>query len=355
MTLIACLHPHQCRTLIADSLITSPNAPDDDMALPMRTYIPPDQIRQMAAKPVGLCRKVIEINSNLVALWAGNYHEACLFARRAMTWFRGEINSNDDLLAFLDAHYRQRVPNFYAIVATANQDFYKIGDMYQSTSSFAGVYAVAGSGNQLFRKMMEEMIPREDDTVAPDIDGLQIANDFMAREVVTGEPIHAKFGGAYEVLYRGLKWFERVDDVVHIFALAKVLPTSIEISHYSHATRQWYEGEQLCVASFSTPQAYQQGMEFKVFEIPSVLGQETPSTRTLASLALRPNYMCIHHIFEIEDKSFPSGMILRGEAIDLMFKLSHVGDKLVFEATDAYRTLVQEKAARIFRGSTPHN
>jgi hypothetical protein len=41
-------------------------------------------------------------------------------------------------------------------MATANQDFYKIGDMYQSTSSFAGVYAVAGSGSQLFRKMMED-------------------------------------------------------------------------------------------------------------------------------------------------------------------------------------------------------
>jgi hypothetical protein len=77
MTLIACLHPRQCRTLIADSLITSPNAPDDGMALPMRTYIP----TEMAAKPVGLCRKVIEINPNLVALWAGDYNEACLLPR----------------------------------------------------------------------------------------------------------------------------------------------------------------------------------------------------------------------------------------------------------------------------------
>src|ERR1019366_8070192 len=130
-----------------------------------------------------------------------------------------------------------------------DQDFYKIGDMYQSTSSFAGVYAVAGSGSQLFRKMMEELIPREDDTVAPDIDGLKIANDFMAREGVTGEPIHAKFGGAYEVLYRGPKGFEPVDEVMHIFALAKVLPTDIEILHYPHVTRQWYEGDQLVIGS----------------------------------------------------------------------------------------------------------
>jgi hypothetical protein len=226
--------------------------------------------------------------------------------------------------------------------------------MYQSTSSFAGVYAVAGSGRQLFRKMMEEMIPEEDDVVAPDIDGLRIANDFMARELVTGEPIQAQFGGCYEVLYRGPKGFDQVDEVMHIFALAKVLPTDIEILHYQHVTRQWYEGDQLVIASLSTPHAHQQGMEFKAFAIPSVLGQKTPSTRTVASLALRPNYMCIHHLFEIEGEHFPSTMTLRGEAIDRMFKLSQVGDELVFEATDDYRTLIQTQAARISKSVTRH-
>ena len=88
MTLIACLHPRQCRTLIADALITSTNAPVDEIVLPMRSYIPPNQIGDMR-----LCRKVIQINSNLVALWAGDYDEAYHFAERAMKWFRGDANS----------------------------------------------------------------------------------------------------------------------------------------------------------------------------------------------------------------------------------------------------------------------
>jgi hypothetical protein len=169
----------------------------------------------------------------------------------------------------------------------------------------------------------------------------------MVREVVTGEPIHAQFGGAYEVLYRGPNGFERVDEVMHMFALVKVLPNDTEIYHYPHATRQWYEGDQLCIASFSTRKVHQQGIEFRVFAIPGVLGQKTPSTRTLASLELRPNYLCIHHIFEIEGANFPSVMTLRGEAFDQMFKLSKAGDELTFEATEAYRTLVREQAVRL--------
>jgi hypothetical protein len=80
-------------------LITSPNAPVDEIVLPMRTYIPPDQVGDMR-----LCRKVIQINSNLVALWAGDYNQAYHFAERAMKWFSGDANSKDHLLGFLDAY-----------------------------------------------------------------------------------------------------------------------------------------------------------------------------------------------------------------------------------------------------------
>ena len=202
---------------------------------------------------------------------------------------------------------------------------------------------------------MEDMTPREDATLAPDIDGLRIANDFMAQEGVTGEPIREKFGGAYEVLYCGPKGFERVDEVMHVFALARVLQTDIEILHYPHVTRQWYESDQLVIASFSTPHAHQQGLEFMAFAIPSVLGQKAPTARTIASLASRPNYMCIHHLFEIEGEHVPSTMVLRGDAIDQMFKLSQVGDRLVFEATDDYRARVQMQAAGMSKSVTRGN
>lgn len=341
MTLIACLHPYQCRTLISDTLVTSPNTPDNDVELPLRTYIPPERMRGLGGQPVELRRKVIEISRSLVELWAGDCNEAYLFADRAKSWFREESHSEDDLVQFLDAHYSKPVENFHAIIAPANQGwYYKIGTVNQSTSAFAGEFAVAGSGGQAFTRLMEEMTPRPECTVRPDVDGLRIASEFMAREILTSEPIEFQFGGAYEVLYCGQKGFERLDEVMHIFALVTVLDSTYEISHYSHATRQWYEGDQLYIVSYSTPSAHQQGMELKGFAIPDILGHKVPSARTVESLSVRPNYMCIHHIFEANGGCTASVMTIPSDAIDRMFRFSQKGEELVLEATDQYQALV---------------
>jgi hypothetical protein len=196
--------------------------------------------------------------------------------------------------------------------------------------------------------MVDRAIPREDSDPLADIDGLRIANDFMMREIVTGEPTQAAFGAAYEVLYRGPTGFERVDDVLHCFASAKVYSDRIEITHYPHVTRQWYEGNQLCIASLSTPEVHQQGIEFMAFAIPSIIGPVTgESVRTLESLAERPNYMCVHHLFEIEGQWIPSVLTMRGEAIDQMFKLSRMDEMLTFEHTYAYTELLHKQAAQL--------
>ena len=160
VTLIACLHPNQCRTLLADTLIVSPKPPkDDNFVLPTRIYIP--QIREMQFKPVALRRKIVEINSNLVALWSGDYNEAYRFAERAATWFEGRAVEENDLKEFLSAHYRLHVPDFHAIVAPADQGWlYRLGDVDLSYSHFAGDYAVSGTGKQLFRKMVDPALPR---------------------------------------------------------------------------------------------------------------------------------------------------------------------------------------------------
>jgi hypothetical protein len=121
MTLIACLHPHQCRTLIADTLITSPKSPRDDLVFPTRVYIPPQQIQEMRSKPVALRRKIVEISPNLVALWAGDPEEARRFADRAAACFEGKVVEEDSLEKFLSDNYSQHVPNFDAIVAPADQ------------------------------------------------------------------------------------------------------------------------------------------------------------------------------------------------------------------------------------------
>jgi hypothetical protein len=310
----------------------------------------------MSKRPAGYRRKVIEITPTLTALWAGDYGEAHRFATRASTWFRNGASNEDDLLTFLDAHYREWVTNFHVIIATANQGwFYKLGDVTRSISPFAGDYAVPGPGSHLFRNVVDQMPPRTGNALAPDMDGLRIASDLMAKEIVTGEPIHAQFGGLYEVLYQCPSGFMRVDDVMHFFVSANVLQTGIDILHHPHPTRQWYEDDQLCVASLSTPDAHQQGVRTMTFGIPSVLEKkQIPVTRTFESLATRPNYMCVHHIFEIDGRRVPIVLTMRGDAIDQMFSMSWSGEEIVIEYTGAYRRLMLDQAALIRGGLVPH-
>lgn len=86
MTLIACFHPGKSVALMADVLLSSPNA-GTDFSLPSRTYVSPEQARKLAARPIALVRKVIEINSRFVMLWSGDYNSARQLAARARDWF----------------------------------------------------------------------------------------------------------------------------------------------------------------------------------------------------------------------------------------------------------------------------
>jgi hypothetical protein len=354
MTLIACFHPRGCRTLLADVLVSSPakGSHQSDMVLPTRVYLGSNELNARQLEPAALRRKVIQINPGLVALWAGSYSEAELLARRSYDWFRERRTTEAELVIFLKKYYRDHIPNFAAIIVPHDEGwFYRMGNVRQSYSVFCGDYMAAGSGANVFMSMASAMTPRTDDVVAPDVDGLRIANDLMAREVVTGETLRSHFGASYEVLYRGPSGYERVDDVMHFFALAKVSSSfdNIEIQHYPHATRQWYEGDQLYVASFSTPDAERQGLGFQGFAIPSVLDEPREPIRTVESFANRPNYLCAHHIFDIAGKRYPSVLTMRGDAIDQHFTIAQRGNEIRIDHTVSYAALLHEQARKIAR------
>jgi hypothetical protein len=241
MTLIACLHPKNGRALLADSLICSADS-RDDLMVPTRVYIPLQRLREMLLRPVDLRRKVIEIRPDLVALWSGKGGLAETFARRTREWFKYRPPSEDEMRLFLDAHYHDRVEGLSVIMVSALTPIYfMVGSVVRSSAPFAGEYAVAGTGKEILVNMVNEMQPREDEALSPAMDALRIANDLLAREIVTKDTIWNGFSGAYEVLYQGPKGFERVDDVMHAFASVNL--NTMEIGHYPHALRQWYEGD----------------------------------------------------------------------------------------------------------------
>jgi hypothetical protein len=345
MTVIACLHPRGSRTLFADILITSKATSDRDLPLPTRAYIAPD----LSATPIAYRRKAIEITPQLVILWSGDHSSARRLATRARDWFTTPNPSENDVRGLLDAHYRELISNFHAIIAPAVGDwFYTIGAVQRSQSPVFSDYAVAGSGTEIFTRMAAQMLPSEG-VVPPELETLRLANELMAQEIVTGAPVRASFGGAYEILYAGKEGFERVDDVIHIFRFVKVWSSDkIEIHQGPHVTRQWYDGDQLCVASLSNPDAVQQGLGLRGFAVPSILEEPKEFTRSVESLAMPPKYMCIHHLFDLGEKQIPCPMTLGGpDVIDQYFKLTSDGAEVRLEHTVEYETRVAQLAKQL--------
>jgi len=287
VTLIACLHPHHHRVLLADILIFSNGPAAPEIELPTRAYVAPDQLRRMAFKPAAFRRKIVEISPSLLLLWAGDYNYATVFAKRAKAFFDGVDVNADTISNFVRTYYRTSANNFWALIIPFSGDWLcTVGDVTHSQSAFAEEYWVAGTGTDLFRQIVGSLSPRADGAIAPHIDGLRLANDLLAYEINTAQPILSQFGGGYEVFYSDQHSFHRVDDIMHFFVLVRrTATTNFHLSHYSHATRQWYEQDRLYIASFATPVGTEQGLGFVALLSPVYL----TTTRSLNRCMCRRN------------------------------------------------------------------
>ena len=79
-------------------------------------------------------------------------------------WFGDCAPTQDSVLQLLEAHYRVSIPNFWAIIAPATENWYYIlGDVQKGASPSCGEYAVAGTGTSIFRGLVNETRLREGD------------------------------------------------------------------------------------------------------------------------------------------------------------------------------------------------
>jgi hypothetical protein len=67
----------------------------------------------------------------------------------------------------------------------------------------------------------------------------------------------------------------------------------LQVSHYPHAIRQWYEEDRLYFASLSSTDAAQEGLTAKAYVVPGVLGQELQPRRSPEELGTRPKNICV--------------------------------------------------------------
>jgi hypothetical protein len=295
MTLIACFHPRQCRTLLGDILISS-KVTDRKVVLPTGATIAPQRLQSILWKPHTFCRKVIEITPEMVILWAGRYDEAYKLARRAKDWFREGRPTADDVQQLVEAHYRDKIPNFWAIIAPAGENwFYTLGEVTKAESSLCGPYAVAGTGAEVFQTLVSATPLPEGGTITPDLMAFSFSGELMSREILTGEPIYSGFGACYEVLCHDVGGFRKIDDALHVFIDIDLSNTEPKFWLWSRLVRQWYDDDRLCIASMSLTE----GLGSQGFVVPSVLDdQEYISTSPVINFSTQPHYVCIHEHFQ---------------------------------------------------------
>jgi len=302
----------------------------------------------MQYKPAALCRKIIEIAPDLAILWSGDYNAARVLATRAQEWLTAPDYNKEDLRRSLDTYYRERIPEFNAIIAPSSEHwFYTLGSVQKGASPSYGEYAVAGSGVEVFRAFADE-IRRPEGDASPDLIALKLANDLVTREITTSETIYSGFGGGYEIFYRDVRGFGRVDDVMRFFIQVKSdNEGALQVAIYPHATRQWYEGDRLYIVSLSSRDAAQEGFGSVGYIVPSILGEELEPRRSTEELATRPKYLCIYQQFQFREMQIPSTLALRGDTIDRYFKIAKDGDGIRWGVTSMYTELLHRQWDKI--------
>jgi hypothetical protein len=218
-----------------------------------------------------------------------------------------------------------------------------LGSVQKGASPSYGEYAVAGSGVDVFRAFADEIHHPEGDA-SPDLTALKLANDLVTREITTSETIYSGFGGGYEILYRDVRGFGRVDDVMHFFIQVKSdNEGALQVAVYPHATRQWYEGDRLYIVSLSSRDAAQEGFGAVNYIVPSIFVEDLESSRSTEELGTRPKYFCIYQQFQFKEMQVPLTLALRGDAIDRYFEIAKDGDGISWGVTSMYTELLHRK------------
>jgi len=334
--------------------VSNTDHPTSDLQLPSRAYFPRQRLAAMTGNPIAAVRKIVEIGPRLVLMWSGHYGTAERVARSAQAWFGNQEPDPEDVELFIQALDLYDAQPFSGILAPAATEWmYGIGKFRKGTSSALGSFVVAGSGSDLFVHAAEQvvgtaMIPGHN---PPDIEALKIANDFLAQEIWAGTPIENLFGGAYEVLVRGPLGYERVNDVIHVFA--SVSPDerrNLTVTPHPHVLRQWYEDDSLWIVSLSTPEMTAEGLGFRTFVAPSILREpEAAFGRPILDIGSRPNYLCMFHRFELGGNAVPTSLIMKGAAIDEMISFTRRGDTIAIEFSTVYLERVSQMANMLSR------
>jgi hypothetical protein len=301
MTLIAHFIPHQRPLLLSDVLVSASGV-TDELMLPSGGKIPQANREGLTFTPVGLARKLVEVSPSIRAVCAGDFLQIRTLMFRLRDWFRNDDFSPDKIQQFVSHFYGPGVRADFAVIILATwQDTYavvRLGEFIEGDSPSFGKYYAAGSGQEFFSTLMNFKSP---DGPVQEVGAMQMvltkASHMLAQEIYSGDTLKANFGGGFEIVYLA-GGFHRIDKVTHMFVKVTLDGTKLRINMYPHLIKQWYEEDSLFVLSLATWEA--KPGSTRGWVLPSIFAGVGP-IKSLHEGPLKPDYLCIHHIFPGQD------------------------------------------------------
>lgn len=89
---------------------------------------------------------------------------------------------------------------------------------------------------------------------------------------------------------------------------------------------------------------HKQGMRDLVFAIPSLVDERPRPSRNAKFFVLnpRPNYFCIHHLFEIDGSRRNASLTMRADSIDQFLDISVDAGRISYSLKEYYWTSLRE-------------
>jgi hypothetical protein len=280
--------------------------------LPSRSYVPPEFLTQVKFEPSGLARKILQINSHLAILCAGQRDKAEELAFRAKDWFLSVDSTLENLDNFIAYYYSEHESELQAILVLLAGKGYSvrlIGTIMTYTTPQFGHCLFAGSGGKEFWDHLQYVALNSDETpghLRERVVGL--VTTFLANEIVQGASYFHHFGGCFEVLQATYDGFRRVDDISLIFLYVHIerrdAKIHFEVRIHHHMLRQWYQGNCLYVLSASDEEVSGQGLVSQGYVVADVLTEYCPEPG-LGEVPAHPKILCTHQTLLFEGRNYP--------------------------------------------------
>lgn len=251
MTLIAGYIINSCPVLLGDVLVSNPIGKGKSISTP--TWNKVEEVQQEPLQIVRVVQKVNVVHDHACFAWAGSYIQARVFA----TALREHLETNDldetKMREFFKSFEKSDYDDLICIIYTLDKGILKRYHLNAAEYPLDGVMAqTGGTGQGHFIKSVEHFFKQadENDTRAETVlaPGLSYIAAAFGEQIFTGDGMEEGWGGAFELAYFAGGKFQKLDDVLYVFWIAKEYATGeMKLQQFPYLVKTNYFGDTFTV------------------------------------------------------------------------------------------------------------